>query len=43
MIDCFVYKLFKLDIRCVSSDGYIESFKLNRISIVIRKLNGYIG
>jgi hypothetical protein len=30
MIDSFDYKLFKLDIRCVLSDGYIESFKLNR-------------
>jgi hypothetical protein len=43
MIDCFVYKFFKSDIRCVSSDRYIKSFKLNWISIVIHKLNGYIG
>jgi hypothetical protein len=43
MNDYFVYKLFKLDIQCVSSDGYIESFKLNKISIMIHKLNRYIG
>ena len=35
--------LQKLDIRCVSSNGYIEWFNLNWISIMIRWLNGYIG
>ena len=32
-----------MDIRCGPSDKYIESFNLNYIPIVIRKLNGYIG
>ena len=32
----------KLDIRCVSSNGYIKWFNLNRISIAICWLNRYI-
>ena len=38
-----VYRIVKtLDIRCVSSNEYIESFSWNWISIVFCCLNGYI-
>jgi hypothetical protein len=33
----------KLDIHCVSSDGYIASFDLLWISIVFYAKHGYIG
>jgi hypothetical protein len=38
-----VYKIVKiLDIHCVSSNGYIESFDLNWIFVVCRNRVGFI-